>query len=104
MCFTSAFTLLGIFPWWVEFPTELQRTMKQKDVAEQLSQMHADMAHLFSMKLASGEITTAELNVARQFLKDNQITATATEGSAVDDLAKALPDIDKVVAFKRKSA
>ena len=52
----------------------------------------------------SGEATGADLNVSRQFLKENQITATDTEGSAVDALAKAVPDIDKVVACKRKSA
>ena len=104
MCFTSSFTLLGIFPWWVEFPTELQKVMKPKDIAEQLSNLHANLAGHLSSLLDSGEATVADLNVIRQFLKDNQITATATEGSAVDDLAKALPDIDKVVAFKRKSA
>ena len=97
-------TLLGIFPWWVEFPTELEDIMKPKDITEQLSSLHANLAGHLASLLDSGEATVADLNVIRQFLKDNQITATATEGSAIDDLAKALPDIDKVVAFKRKSA
>ena len=100
----SSQTLLGIFPWWVEFPTELGDIMKPKDITEQLSNLHANLAGHLATLLESGEATVADLNVIRQFLKDNQITAQPAEGSAISDLAKALPYIDKVVAFKRKSA
>mgnify|MGYP003140657296 FL=1 len=78
--------------------------MKQNDVTEKLSALHANLANHLAEILESGEATTQDINVIRQFLKDNQITAQPAEGSALDDLAKALPDIDKVVAFKRKSA
>ena len=52
----------------------------------------------------SGEMTVADVNVARQFLKDNQISAQPVEGTAFGDLAKQLPDIENVVAFKKKRA
>ena len=78
--------------------------MAQKDTTEILSSLHSRLASVLTDLLDSGEASTADLNVIRQFLKDNQITAQPAEGSAISDLAKALPDIDKVVAFKRKSA
>jgi hypothetical protein len=47
-------------------------------------------------------VSTSELNVLRQFLKDNQISAQPAEGTPFGDLAKALPDIENVVSFKRR--
>jgi hypothetical protein len=53
-------------------------------------------------RLDEGTISTSELNVLRQFLKDNQISAQPAEGTPFGDLAKALPDIENVVSFKRR--
>ncbi len=55
-------------------------------------------------RLREGTLGTAELNILRQFLKDNQINAQPTEGSEFGELAKALPDIENVIAFKKKRA
>ena len=65
--------------------------------------LHANLAQHLKDKLDEGTINTSELNVLRQFLKDNQVSAQPAEGTPFGDLAKALPDIENVVSFKRKA-
>jgi len=78
--------------------------MAKKSTTEVLGDLHAGLAEWFMDKLVSGEMTVADVNVARQFLKDNQISAQPVEGTAFGELAKQLPDIENVVAFKKKRA
>lgn len=78
--------------------------MAKDSTTEVLSELHAGLAHLFMERLREGTLGTAELNILRQFLKDNQINAQPTEGSEFGELAKALPDIENVIAFKKKRA
>ena len=78
--------------------------MAKNSTTEVLSELHAGLAHLFMERLREGTLGTAELNILRQFLKDNQISAQPTEGSEFGELAKALPDIENVIAFKKKRA
>ena len=78
--------------------------MKKGNTTEVLSELHAGLAHLFMEKLREGEMTTADLNVARQFLKDNQISSQPVEETTFGELAKALPEIENVIAFKKKRA
>ena len=73
------------------------------DLQELLSDLHANLAQHLKDKLDEGTINTSELNVLRQFLKDNQVSAQPAEGTPFGDLAKALPDIENVVSFKRKA-
>jgi hypothetical protein len=40
------------------------------------------------------EVKSADLNVARQFLKDNGLEALAESGSPRGDLVKTLPDFN----------
>jgi hypothetical protein len=58
---------------------------------ELLSLLHGEMAKVLLEKVRSGEVTAAELNVARQFLKDNGIDAIPKEGSPLGNLADELP-------------
>ena len=78
--------------------------MGKKTTTDVLSELHEGLAHLFLERLNEGNLGTAELNILRQFLKDNQINAQPTEGSEFGELAKALPDIENVIAFKKKRA
>ena len=78
--------------------------MAKNSTTEVLSELHAGLAHLFMERLREGTLGTAELNILRQFLKDNQISSQPVEGSEFGELAKALPDIENVVAFKKKRA
>ena len=51
----------------------------------------------------SGEATAAELNVARQFLRDNNINTIPTKENGLEDLHKALPfvgEVDDETEFK----
>ena len=75
--------------------------MKSTDV---LSDVHELMAHWCLDKLREGEVNAADLNIIRQFLKDNQITAQPVEETSFGELAKALPEIENVVQLQKKRA
>ena len=78
--------------------------MAKQTTTDVLSELHAGLAHLFMERLREGSLGTAELNILRQFLKDNQINAQPTEGSEFGELAKSLPDIENVIEFQKKRA
>ncbi len=75
--------------------------MKSTDV---LSDVHDLLAHWCLDKLREGEVNAADLNIIRQFLKDNQITAQPVEETSFGELAKALPEIENVVQLQKKRA
>jgi hypothetical protein len=52
--------------------------------------LHAKLAGAFT-EILMGEPTAAELNVIRQFLKDNNIDAIPTKGSPLGSLRDKLP-------------
>lgn len=56
-----------------------------------LDDLHGALAKQLIDKIKTGEATAADLNVARQFLKDNGIDAVPREASPLTDLAKSLP-------------
>lgn len=57
-----------------------------------LDELHATLASTLAKRIASGEATAADLNVARAFLKDNGIEAVAVAGSGLAGLRTALTD------------
>ncbi len=75
--------------------------MKSTDV---LADVHDLMAHWCLDKLREGDVNAADLNIIRQFLKDNQITAQPVEETSFGELAKALPEIENVVQLQKKRA
>ena len=75
--------------------------MKSTDV---LADVHDIMAHWCLDKLREGDVNAADLNIIRQFLKDNQITAQPVEETSFGELAKALPEIENVVQLQKKRA
>ena len=42
-------------------------------------------------RIVSGEATSTDINVSRQFLKDNGVTATPAEASPLEGLVNAVP-------------
>lgn len=76
--------------------------MAAHDINEQLADLHMGLALLLQQKMQDGTITTGELNILRQFLKDNQISAQPVEGTPFGDLVASLPDLDKVVQMPRR--
>jgi hypothetical protein len=67
-----------------------------------LSNLHTDLAYHLRSRLDDGSISTAELNILRQFLKDNGISAQPVAGTSFGDLVASLPDMDKIVQMPRR--
>jgi len=61
------------------------------DLNKILALLHEEMAQKLLDKVRGGEVTAAELNVARQFLKDNNIDSTPKEGTPLANLVEELP-------------
>lgn len=67
-----------------------------------LGDLHAEFAKLLKDRLQNGEgvdddgnpipVKASTLNVIRQFLKDNEITALPVQGSPLGDLHSQLPE------------
>ena len=62
---------------------------------ETMNQLHGLLAEELTNKIISGEATSAELSVARQFLKDNGIDGTIEQSDPLANLAKILPFSDE---------
>lgn len=63
-----------------------------KDIENKLHQV---LGEQLLARVESGEATASELNVARQFLKDNGIDGTVEQSDPLANLAKILPFTDK---------
>jgi len=66
--------------------------MSIEDVTEKL---HLNLAEDLLTRIQSGQATAAELNVARQFLKDNGVDSLAFQESPLIKLSDILPFGDK---------
>lgn len=63
------------------------------------SKLHEALASDLLRRIEDGSATAADLSVARQFLKDNGIDATAKQSEPLANLAKTLPfDLDAEAA------
>ena len=56
-----------------------------------LEELHELLATILLDKIRDPECKSAELNVARQFLKDNDVTAIPTDDNALAQLLEDLP-------------
>ena len=54
--------------------------------------LHKTPAENLLARVKDPEAKSSDLNVARQFLKDNGIDALPVEGSPLSDLVRTLPD------------
>ena len=64
------------------------------NLKETLEVLHTGLADELLQRIKSGEATSADLSVARQFLKDNGIDAYATPDSPLGELITQLPFVD----------
>jgi hypothetical protein len=62
-----------------------------KDAMESLHKM---LAETLIERMKDPDVKAGDLNVARQFLKDNHIEGMAVENSPLADLVKTLPDFN----------
>ena len=67
---------------------------------KKLSELHEVLASILLERIRDPECKSAELNVARQFLKDNDITAIPTDDNALAQLLEDLPFTEDVTALQ----
>lgn len=65
---------------------------KKRGTEAELAGLHGLLSQYFSARLNSGEpLTPSELNVIRQFLKDNGIDCVGSENPVINDIVESLP-------------
>ena len=57
-----------------------------------MASLHITLAENLPLRIKDPEAKSSDLNVTRQFLKDNGIDAVPVEGSPLSDLVRTLPD------------
>ena len=57
-----------------------------------MASLHKTLAENLPLRIKDPEAKSSDLNVTRQFLKDNGIDAVPVEGSPLSDLVATLPD------------
>ena len=58
--------------------------------------LHYELAKELLDKVKSGDAKAGDLNVARQFLKDNGVECIPIESNPMQELMENLPDLDAV--------
>ena len=58
---------------------------------KKLKELHAVLAEKLLKLVKDPDVKSSELNVARQFLRDNNIDCVPVEGSSLQRLAEELP-------------
>jgi hypothetical protein len=67
--------------------------------ATNLRDLHGLLADELANRIRSGEAAPSDLNVARQFLKDNGIESLPVDDSPLKRLLETLPDPNQVQEF-----
>jgi hypothetical protein len=62
-----------------------------------LSMLHELTAQALIDRIKSGEATSADLNAAIKFLKDNDISCVVSQNDPMKELIDKLPDYDETV-------
>ena len=69
--------------------------MTNKDL-KKLEDLHSTLTDVLIDRVKNGDAKAGDLNVARQFLKDNGIECIPTENNGMEDLMQNLPDLDTI--------
>ena len=72
-----------------------------KATETQFNELHNLVTKDFLKRVKSGEATTQDLKAACDWLKSNDITGVAYEGSPLDKLARVIPKVDPTLVQKR---
>tara|TARA_R100000008_G_C3465063_1_gene106104 strand:- start:20 stop:271 length:252 start_codon:yes stop_codon:yes gene_type:complete len=68
---------------------------------DQFNELHRLVTEDFLKRIKSGEATTQDLKAACDWLKTNDITGAAFEGSALDKLRHVMPQVDPELVKRR---
>ena len=66
--------------------------MANKAGEEELSNLHGLLANEFARRIREGSASPSDLNAARQFLKDNNISCDGPRNPVMKSIADDLPD------------
>ena len=67
---------------------------KKKATEDQFNELHNLVTKEFLTRIKSGEASTQDLKAACDWLKTNDISGVAFEGSPLDKLATIMPTVD----------
>ena len=68
--------------------------MSKKATEENFNELHNLVTKEFLKRVKSGEASAHELKAACDWMKTNDVTGVATDGSALDKLQKIMPKVD----------
>ena len=71
--------------------------MTNKDL-KKLEDLHSTLTDVLIDRVKNGNAKAGDLNVARQFLKDNGIECIPTEKNGLEDIMNNLPDLEAIPA------
>ena len=77
------------------------RVIPKKAAEESFNELHYLVTEDFLRRIKSGEATTQDLKAACDWLKTNDISGVAYEGSPLEKLAKVMPTINPELVQKR---
>ena len=72
-----------------------------KAAEDKFNELHNLVTEDFLKRVKSGEATTQDLKAACDWLKTNDVTGVAIEGSSLDKLSKLMPKIDPEIVQHR---
>ncbi len=73
----------------------------KKATEDQFNELHSRVTEEFLKRVKSGESSTQDLKAACDWLKTNDITGIAYDGTALDKLSKVIPKIDPELITRR---
>ena len=73
----------------------------KKAAEDKFNELHSLVTEDFLKRLKSGEATTQDLKAACDWLKTNDITGVAYEGSPLDKLSSVIPKVDPELIQRR---
>ena len=73
----------------------------KKATEDQFNELHKLVTTEFLKRIKSGEATTQDLKAACDWLKSNDISGIAFDGTALDKLAAVIPQVDPELVQSR---
>ena len=73
----------------------------KKATEDQFNELHSLVTNEFLQRVKSGTASTQDLKAACDWLKINDISGVAFEGSPLDKLANVLPKVDPELVKRR---
>ena len=77
------------------------KKLPRKATEETFNELHYLVTEDFLHRIKSGETTTQDLKAACDWLKTNDITGGAYDGSPLDKLNKLLPTVDPSLVMRK---